>query len=262
MRIKNFLKYLCLCGILAILFIVCILVAQASGIGALVTLPLGFVAISLIYGVISYLITNRIIIPQAIHFVAWVLMFTLAVKSGSLIVNSVIIAVIMSISVAVSLLTAFIVKCVKRIETEKIHAHDGKPSFLKKYYPFAIILGVYLLPYIMRKITGYSEARVILFYFSLIFIVPVLCVAFGILSYKLLKKILLPALIFASLDLTLNLVDMAIYERWYEDGVVFLVSIFAAEFALGCVSSLITRRMSRKAELRKKSQTDETVPSE
>ena len=262
MRIKNFLKYLCLCGILAILFIVCILVAKASGIGALVTLPLGFVAISLIYGVISYLITNRIIIPQAIHFVAWVLMFTLAVKSGSLIVNSVIIAVIMSISVAVSLLTAFIVKCVKRIETEEIHAHDGKPSFLKKYYPFAIILGVYLLPYIMRKITGYSEARVILFYFSLIFIVPVLCVAFGILSYKLLKKILLPALIFASLDLTLNLVDMAIYERWYEDGVVFLVSIFAAEFALCCVSSLITRRISRKAELRKKSQTDETVPSE
>ena len=127
MRIKNFLKYLCLCGILAILFIVCILVAQASGIGALVTLPLGFVAISLIYGVISYLITNRIIIPQAIHFVAWVLMFTLAVKTGNLIANSVIIAVIMSISVAVSLLTAFIVKCVKRIETEKIHAHDGKP---------------------------------------------------------------------------------------------------------------------------------------
>lgn len=233
MRIKTFLKYLCLCiGAVmayAVVIAVSLLLGMAGGMIFLICTPI----LSFWYGVVSYNLTKKVIIPFLLIYI-----FT----GSFLSLNWTYISLFALIYPCIKLLARGFSKITARIKEEKF-------EFIKQNSDICIIFALIILAFVCRvcgfEFTNKSSSIRTVLSTHLFGYTPYLCAWFGYSLLKAERKRSIIAFSFVPVNLLLYVIEFIIYGRKYMLSGEFcnwMIVIVLAEFAICLVSYVVAKR--------------------
>lgn len=254
MKEKIQLKYLYLCIFVIVSYISLLLSLPFLDIAANLVFLIGSFAICCFYGILSYMIVKRIIVPSCIFLAAISILTVWNFKH--VVIASLIYALILTLCVmlsyyAILLTSKMINKFNKAVnKNEKI-----KFKFLKKYSDISFIFFLSLIAFFIRVLLNdvihYVSTSFIVCYLHLFLVLPCFCVSYGIYVYKAQQRVFLPACAFTLFNCLLTAIELAKYGKtfWILSDASFrrlLGIIFITAFIFCCIPYFIAKIRSQR----------------